>query len=108
MNPRDRFPFSDDWSAFQRDGRIRVKGKIRNIYDDLKKWNVPPLKDQYTVTLEPKPDRPPTYYLKFRTKEELRALSFTEGENADVEGDLTEYSKQGVTKHILTNVRRRH
>jgi hypothetical protein len=108
MNPRERFPFSDDWSAFQRDGRMRAKGKIRHIYDDPKKWNVPPLKNQYTVTLEPKPDRTPTYYLKFLTKEELRALSFTEGEDVDVEGDLTEYCRRGVTKHILTNVRRTH
>jgi hypothetical protein len=101
---KKEFPFSKDWSVFERGERVRVRGKIKAIYSDLKKYHVPPLSDHYTVTLLP--DKNYTYYLKFRTKEELEALSFTVGENVDVEGDLTRHSRRGTTKHILTDVKR--
>jgi hypothetical protein len=89
------------WSAIQGDPRkIKIKGKIHAIFDDLDVAHVPPLPNCYTVTLYPRRGR--VYYLKFGTKEELERQRFSADETVIVEGIL----RCVDGKQIVTNAKR--
>ena len=100
-----KLPCSNDWSAFQKCGTIVVKGKIVDIVDDLEgEKRVPPLDNYYTVILKPKD--PPTYYMKFKTKQELDALFFTKDEEVVVEGEWHKFFRNDKIKNILLDAKR--
>lgn len=81
--------------------KVKIKGKIHAIIDDLDKAHYPPLSDYYTVTLYPYPLKK-VYYMKFKTKEELERQAFTVDETVIVEGTL----RLVDGKQIVTNVKR--
>jgi len=90
-----------DWSIIAGEPRkVKVKGRINAIFDDLDVATVPPLPNYYTVTLKPRKVR--MYYLKFKTKEELERQAFTVDETVIVEGIL----RCVDGKQIVTNVKR--
>jgi hypothetical protein len=89
------------WSVIEGEPRkIKIKGKIHAIFDDLDVATVPPLPNYYTVTLYPRRGR--VYYLKFKTKEELERQGFTADETIIIEGTLR--CMDG--KQIVTNAKR--
>jgi len=80
--------------------KVKVKGKIHAIIDDLNVAHYPPLSDYYTVTLYPLIGE--VFYLKFKTKKELQRQAFTVDETVIVEG----FFRCADGKQILTNVKR--
>ena len=66
--------------------KVKVKGKIQAIIDDLNVAYSPPLSDYYTATLYTQ--KGIVYNLKFKTKEDLERLAFTVDERVIIEGTL--------------------
>lgn len=90
-----------DWSIIAGEPRkVKVKGRIDTIFDDLTVANCTPLSNYYTVTLYPRKGK--VFYLKFKTKEELERQTFTVDETVVVEGIL----RCVDGKQIVTNVKR--
>jgi len=88
------------WSIIKGEsGKVKLKGKILTIIDDLNLAHYPPLSDYYTVTLR---SGGKVYYLKFKRKEELERQAFTVDETVIVEGTL----RCVDGKPIITNVKR--
>ena len=100
-NNENRKQNCTDWSVIEGEPRkVKVKGRINAIFDDLTVATTSPLSDYYAVTLYPQRGR--VYYLKFKTKEELERQAFTVDEKVIVEGIL----RCVDGKQIVTNAKR--